>query len=146
MGIYRADQTQGDRSVTISRRLYQELVRASRRSLEAWPFSRDRGLGHDRGMPTSPGAGFSPAAVPGIVTTPITACTLSSGNYTPGSGVVSFYWLDLDDSITTAIACTDDYALVTVRNWYLNSGTIASGKSVWCTWWSGAFWFLGSDC
>jgi hypothetical protein len=146
MGIYRADQTFADRPVQISQRLLNEIVRAARRSTEAWPFSQDRGIGHDRGMPGST-AGPMGMCTPGIVTTPITVCTIASGGYVLGQGIVQFYFYDNDSGFSNPVqVCTDDYSNVTVFNWYQNSGTIPTGKSVWCTQWSGAWWFLGSDC
>ncbi len=99
--------------------------------------------GDPRPLGTKRMAAYAIGCAPAVVVTAITACTLSSGTYTPGTGAVQLYYMDDDATVASADV---DNASVTVYNWYQNSGTVAVGKSVWVASWSGVYWFVDSDC
>jgi len=120
------------------RRVGYEVERAATRVRRSIPLSGDpRPLGLARSAIPSLGV------IPAIVTTAITACVLSSGTYTYGTGNAALYFVANGATTMTADANNNN---VVVWNWYQHSGTIATGTSVWLGCWSGGYWFLGSDC
>jgi hypothetical protein len=122
--------------------MFSQLVRQSRRVAESIPISLDRGLGNDRAIAGVNAPPLNPGCAPAVVTMAITPCVFSSSTYTPGRGAVAFYSYDVDSGLTTASACTDDFASVNVLNWSRDPITVQVGTSVWVTWWSNYWWLL----
>lgn len=138
MGLYQPSDAQSDIYPKTKRRHSLDIERQARRVHRSIPIAGD-----PRPIGTSRMAGYAIGCAPAVVVTSITACTVSGGIQTPGTGVVQLYYLPDDASSMTA---DGDMSNVTVYNWYQNRGTIAAGKNVWVCVWSGVFWYIDGDC
>jgi len=135
MGFRQPSDALSDVAPSTRRHEQKHVDRQARRVQVGIPISGDPGrYGQRRGGPPAL------AAIPAIV---VTAITQGSGA-TPGTGAVQLYYLDTpDDAAATADADNDD---VPVLNWYTGSGTIAVGKHVFVSAWSGGYWLVACDC
>ena len=121
------------------RREGYEVQRAARRVNRDIPISGD-----PRPLGTSRAAAFALGLMPAMVVSPISVAAIVGGMLVLGTGYVQPYYLATPDA-TTATPDPNN-TLMPCLNWYQNSGTIPAGKSVWVASWSGAIWFVGSDC
>jgi hypothetical protein len=120
------------------RREHKEAQRQTRRVQIGIPISGDP---RPRTGRTSPP--FGCFGIPAIVVGAIGPCTGSGTTWTPGTGAAQLYYMDVDNTRTTA---DSDNTSVTVLNWFQNTGTIAVNKHVFVVLWSQNYWLVATDC
>jgi hypothetical protein len=148
----RPSEAPGDTPGRLTRRALRQVARETLRVQRSLPHSLDRGLRGDRGPLQQLYTPAFPGLIPATVTTAITACGTQS---TPvvGSGAAQLWYWDDDNLVVAQAANGDDGAaggpetgIVTINNWYTDSGTIAVGTHIFVAAFSGSYWLIGSDC
>lgn len=88
-----------------------------------------------------------PGLIPAVVTTGITACSAAS-TPVPGTGQAQLWYYndDTDAMVANPDEGPTSNGIVTVRNWYQNSGTIAAGKHIHVAYFANAYWLITADC
>lgn len=140
-------QSPGDRPTPIGREAARQLGAAAQRLQRSFPYARDRGMRGDRGEIGLWYPHAFPGLFPATVTAEITACS-TSATPVPGTGQAQL-WVWDDDAETFSTNGDDgpnEDGIVTVRNWFTASGTIAVGTHVVICPWSNAWWLISGDC
>lgn len=149
MGVLRPRYSPSDQPARLSGRALQEIAREILRMQRSVPHSRDRGRRGDVGQLEGTLVPVFPGLYTATVTTAITACS-SSGTPVPGTGAAQLWYYDDDADVMRQNGDdgmgTTFNGIVTVRNWYVNSGTIAVATHVLVYPFSNAYWLAGADC
>jgi hypothetical protein len=137
MSMIRPRYSQADEYVTVRRSELEEIVKQTLRS--KWQFPYDKGFGKP-----GHGTGGAPVLVlqTAIVTSPISQCSGTSF----GSGEVQIYSNDGDPNSFTSLNADPDSSVTPVWNWFTTSGTIATGKHCFVSWFSGNLWLIVWEC
>lgn len=118
---------------------FTKLVEREVRRIMQTAFRGGDNRGHGTQTGFAPGYGLWKA----IVTTTITPASLTSGEYTFGSGFAVLVSAD-DPDVSNVLTPTDDPVAIT--NWYVNTGNIAVGIVIWVIGADSRLWLLTADC